>query len=265
MSNILDKIIAYKHQEVAQAKQKQPISLLEKSPLFERTCVSLKKRLQADGRIIAEIKHKSPSKGVIHPNMDVEQIATGYEQAGVAGISVLTDQHFFGGSTNNLQIARQTVACPILRKDFMVDEYQVVAAKAMGSDVILLIAAALEPSVLTKLAKLAKSLGLEVLMEVHNAAELHANLQTHLDIVGVNNRDLKRFAVDIQTSLHLVDQIPNDFAKISESGISKPQTVVQLQKSGYQGFLIGEHFMRQAQPALACAHFMEEIRLLTKK
>ena len=256
--NILEKIIAHKKQEIAQQQQIVPISKLEKSPFFERTVLSARQFIEDESRvgIIAEIKRKSPSKGIIHPNVQVEQISKGYVAAGVSAISVLTDTHFFGGSAADLTMVRQLNQIPVLRKDFIVSEYQLLEAKAIGADIILLIAAALTPKDLFRLAKFAKSLGLEMLMEVHNQAELERSLCPELDLVGVNNRDLTRFKVDINTSLRLVEQIPNDFVKVSESGISKPETIVDLKKAGFDGFLIGECFMKTPEPEVACMEFI---------
>ncbi len=257
--NILDKIIAHKYQEVAQKKAVLSAAQLEKMPLFERECVAANESILNGLGIIAEIKRQSPSKGVINGDVKVENIAKGYEQAGASAISVLTDQTFFGGTTTDLQTARKHATLPLLRKDFMVDEYQILEAKAYGADLILLIAAALEPKQLKQLAQFAGSLGLQVLMEVHNQSELEQSLNEYLHLVGVNNRDLKTFTVSIDTSLQLLEQIPDEFVKISESGISKVETVLQLKKAGFHGFLMGEHFMKQKDPAQACQQFIEKM------
>jgi len=262
--NILDKIIAFKEKEVAERKSLYPTTLLEKSIYFPSETVSLKKYLQRDDKvgIIAEIKRKSPSKGMIHEYVSVEQTSISYMQGGASALSILTDTEFFGGKNEDLTTARKFNYCPILRKDFTIDEYQIIEAKSIGADAILLIAAALSPERLETLAKFAKSVGLEVLMEVHNGEELKSHLNDHLDVVGVNNRDLKTFNVSVETSINLVAAIPDRFVKISESGISDPETVVRLKKHGYQGFLIGEHFMSHSRPGAACGEFIQKVKKL---
>lgn len=266
--NILEEIIAHRRKEVEVQQQQVSIKGLEKSPFFERITFSPTEFIRASDKvgIIAEIKKQSPSKGIIHPNMNVETISKGYVTAGVSAISVLTDQKYFGGSNAYLTQVRELNDIPVLRKDFIVTEYQIVEAKAIGADFILLIAGALEPKKLFQLAKLARSIGLEVLMEVHNQAELERSLCPELNLVGVNNRDLTRFVVDINTSLNLVHQIPNEFVKISESGISKPETIVQLKQAGFDGFLIGECFMREKEPEVACNAFVKKtLSILAEK
>ena len=260
--NILDKIIAHKQLEVAERKSLYPTKLLEKSIYFPSDIVSLRKYLLREDKvgIIAEIKRKSPSKGMIHEFVSIEQTSISYMQGGASALSILTDTEFFGGTNEDLTTARKFNFCPILRKDFTIDEYQIVEAKSIGADAILLIAAALNPEKLRDLAKFAKSLGLEVLMEVHNGDELSSHLNEYLDVVGVNNRDLKTFNVSIDTSLNLVDSIPDQFVKISESGISKPDTVLRLMSHGFQGFLMGEYFMSHSRPGAACAEFIKSIK-----
>lgn len=260
--NILDKIIAHKEKEVAERKSLYPTKLLEKSIYFPSETVSLKKYLLRDDKvgIIAEIKRKSPSKGMIHEFVSIEQTSISYMQGGASALSILTDTEFFGGKNEDLSTARKFNFCPILRKDFTIDEYQVIEAKSIGADAILLIAAALTPDRLKTLAQFAKSLGLEVLMEVHNADELKSHLNEYLDVVGVNNRDLKTFEVSVETSVNLVGSIPNQFVKISESGISNPDTVLRLMSHGFQGFLIGEYFMSHSRPGAACAEFIQKIK-----
>ena len=262
--DILEKIIAHKQQEVAEKKGLFPPKLLEQSTYFEGKPVSLKKYLLREDKtgIIAEFKRKSPSKGVINAHAPVERTTIGYMQAGASALSVLTDKEFFGGDTKDLMTARKFNFCPVLRKDFVIDEYQIVEAKSIGADAILLIAAALEPARLKELAAFARGLDLEVLMEVHNQEELENNLNEHLDVVGVNNRNLKTFEVSVETSKILAELIPNDFVKISESGISDPTTIVELKQHGFQGFLIGETFMRSGRPELAAADFIDKVRRL---
>lgn len=260
--NILDKIIAHKEQEVAERKGLYPTKLLEKSIYFSSETISLRKYLLRDDKvgIIAEIKRKSPSKGMIHEFVSIEQTSISYMQGGASALSILTDTEFFGGKNEDLTSARKFNYCPILRKDFTIDEYQIVEAKSIGADAILLIAAALSPEKLKSLAQFAKSLGLEVLMEVHNGDELASHLNEHVDVVGVNNRDLKSFEVSIDTSIELAKSIPDQFVKISESGINDPETVLKLMSHGFQGFLIGEHFMSHGRPGAACADFIQKIK-----
>ena len=262
--DILDKIIAHKTKEVEERKGLYPAKLLEKSIFFDSEPISLKKYLLRDDKvgIIAEIKRKSPSKGMIHEFVSIEQTSISYMQGGASALSILTDTEFFGGSSEDLTTARKFNFCPILRKEFIIDEYQLIEAKSIGADAILLIAAALTPKRLKQLAHFAKTLGLEVLMEVHNLEELESQLNEHLDIVGVNNRNLKTFEVSVATSEELVDQIPDTFVKISESGINQPETVVQLMDVGFQGFLIGEYFMANSRPGAACAEFISKIKKL---
>jgi indole-3-glycerol phosphate synthase len=263
---ILDKIVANTEKEVAARKAQVAISTLESAAYFERDTYSLKEYLVLPEKsgIIAEVKKQSPSKGIINDKVTVEEVGQGYFEAGASAISVLTDLEFFGGKMEYLTKVREVVEIPVLRKDFIVDEYQLLEAKAIGADVILLIAACLEPKRLEELAKFAKSLGLEVLMEVHNKEELDRSLNPYLDVVGVNNRILKTFDVSIQTSLDLAEFIPNEFRKISESGLKDAQTIVDLKKGGFEGFLIGETFMKTENPAQALSKLIAEIKTLEK-
>ncbi len=252
--NILDKIIATKKIEVANKKKVVSIYELENYPLFNRKCNSLKSSLLRKNSlgIIAEFKQKSPSKGEINYNVKVEQVTKDYVDAGASGLSILTDYEYFGGSLSNLTKARETNPnIPILRKDFMIDEYQIIEAKAFGTDVILLIAACLEKEQAKILAKKAKELGLDVLMEIHNEKELEI-VNDFVDIVGVNNRNLKTFEVNVETSVNLSKLIPDRFVKISESGLAGAETIRYLRESGFKGFLIGESFMKTDNPGEAC-------------
>jgi indole-3-glycerol phosphate synthase len=258
---ILDKIILHKAQEVAFAKEQVSIKELEQSVFFERKVNSLKAELQRVGSsgIIAEHKRKSPSKGIINDSLSVEFVTQGYAQAGAAGLSVLTDSEFFGGTAQDLHVARKAnEGTPILRKDFMIDTYQLLEAKAWGADVVLLIAANLTPTQVRTLASEAKKLGLDTLLEVHDEEELDRSLCPEIDIVGVNNRNLKNFAEqNVNASLELADKIPAEFIKISESCISDIQTINLLKSVGYRGFLIGETFMKTQNPGLALRSFLE--------
>lgn len=262
MGNILGEIIAHKRTEVAERRGLYPAKLLESSPYFKATPHSLRsclKRAEGVG-IIAEIKRRSPSKGVINNEISIEQLSRGYIEAGASALSILTDTRYFGGSLEDLITARRLNSCPVLRKDFMIDPYQVIEAKSVGADVVLLIAAALSPAEVRKLGSLARSLGLEVLLEVHNELELESHLCQEVDLVGVNNRDLTTFAVDIGCSERLAPKIPTEFIKITESGISEAETIRALKGCGYQGFLIGEAFMKTCAPDLACQKLIERVR-----
>jgi len=257
--NILDKIIAHKRIEVAERKAKTSIAELQQSPLYGRPVLSLKQFLLDDSKtgIIAEFKRKSPSKGVINGNADVLEVTGAYAKFGASGLSVLTDTDFFGGSTEDLLKARANQV-PILRKDFIVDEYQIVEARAMGADVILLIAACLTPAEVKRLAAFANSLQLEVLLELHGEEELdHICEETVL--VGINNRNLKTFVVDIERSLAMAKRIPAGKVKIAESGISSPENIRLFKDHGFRGFLIGENFMKEANPAKAFEQFVQAL------
>lgn len=256
--DILETIIAHKKKELPQQKKEIPPGILEKKPMFNRSTISLRDGLlrSTQGGIIAEFKRKSPSRGTINENADPVIISKGYVQAGACGLSVLTDNKYFAGRGEDLVRVREANTIPILRKDFLIDEYQVLEARAWGADVILLIAAVLGKDEVSKLSALARSLGLEVLLEVHEESELDV-LNDNIDIVGVNNRDLKRMVTDVNASLTLSEKIPEDFTKISESGISDPETISTLKEYGYSGFLIGEHFMQQRDPAAACRILIE--------
>lgn len=258
--NILDTIIAQKRIEVEEAKSKHSITELEHRPYFNKETLSLKDHLLDEGRtgIIAEFKRRSPSKGVINDKARVEDITTAYAQYGASGLSVLTDTSFFGGSMDDLVAARVNTV-PLLRKDFMVDEYQLLEAKAFGADAILLIAACLTPQEVKSLAQSAKSLGLEVLLELHDDSELE-HVCADVDLVGVNNRNLKNFAVDLEHSVRLAEQIGDEFVKVAESGISEVKNIHYLKGFGFRGFLIGEHFMRQADPGTAFKNFVSELK-----
>lgn len=262
--NILDKIISYKEREVEERKSLVPVKLLEKSIFYNNRAVSMKKYVAHPDKtgIIAEFKRKSPSKGQINITAQIERTSIGYMQAGASALSILTDREFFGGSNEDLTLARRYNFCPILRKDFIISEYQIIEAKSIGADCILLIAAALKPDRLKELAGFAHQLGLEVLMEVHDGEELDRSLNEHLDLVGVNNRNLKNFEVSLETSLNLVDKIPSGFLKITESGISEPSTLLELKRAGFDGFLIGENFMKSSRPHQAAYNFMNEFRKL---
>ena len=256
---ILDKIVIRKKEEVALAKQQVSVTELEASPLFSRQPYSFREFLLDPVRtgIIAEFKRRSPSKGIINDQVTVEEVTTGYAAAGASAISVLTDTDFFMGKPADLLAARAANTVPLLRKDFMIDEYQVLEAKAWGADIILLIAAILTPAEIQTLGSLAKSLGLNVLLEVHNMEELQRSINPNVDAIGVNNRNLADFTVSVQTSFDLAGHIPAEFLKVSESAITNVNVIKQLKTAGFNGFLIGENFMRQANPGLAMQEFVK--------
>ena len=258
--NILDKITLDKRKEVELRKSLIPVFQLEQSVLFERQTVSLANNLRnSKSGIIAEHKRRSPSKSVINNTLNVQDVAKGYENAGVCGMSVLTDGKYFGGSLDDLLTARASCNLPLLRKEFIIDEYQLLEAKAYGADVILLIAAILSREEIKQFSEFAKSLNLDVLLEVHNEEELHKSVMPSLDMLGVNNRNLKTFDVSLETSKSLSSIIPDDFVKVSESGISSIEAIKELQPYGYQGFLIGENFMKTDSPGASATEFIKTL------
>lgn len=261
--NILDKIVAVKRVEVETARRKTGFSSLESMPSFQRPVNSVTARFRSGNTtgIITEFKKASPSKGIINDRSPVEEVVRGYAQNGAAAISVLTDESFFKGSLEDLERARRAVPnTPLLRKDFMIDEYQIAEARVAGADLILLIAACLSPQRVQELAKYAKSIGLEILLEIHNEHEL-VHICEEVDLVGVNNRDLKTFSVDVETSVRLAPQIPAHKIRVSESGIDSVQTIDYLRKAGFEGFLIGENFMKEADPGQAFARFASSMQV----
>ena len=259
--NILDNIILDKRREVVLKKSIIPISQLEASVFFEKQTISLSHNLRnSSSGIIAEHKRRSPSKAEINYGFTVEEVVKGYETAGACGISVLTDGKYFGGSLEDLLLARATVNIPLLRKEFIVDEYQILEAKAHGADLILLIAAVLSREEIKSLSEFAHRLELEVLLEVHNQEELEKSIMPSLDMIGVNNRNLKTFEVSLDYSKELAAQIPNDFVKVSESGISSIEAITELKLYGYQGFLIGENFMKTDNAGQAAKEFIAQLK-----
>ena len=259
--NILDRIIIDKRREVVLKKSIIPVSQLEASVFFEKKTISLSQNLQdSNSGIIAEHKRRSPSKAEINYSFTVEEVVKGYENGGVCGISVLTDGKYFGGSLDDLLLARASVNIPLLRKEFIVDEYQILEAKAHGADLILLIAAVLTREEIKSLSEFAKGLGLEVLLEVHNLEELQKSIMPSLNMIGVNNRNLKTFEVGLNISKELASEIPDDFVKISESGISSIEAINELKSYGYKGFLIGENFMKTENAGKAAEEFMFKIK-----
>lgn len=258
--NILDTIVDHKRAEVLTNKQKHPLSSLIASPMYRRRSKAISLSPEAgQPRIIAEFKRSSPSKGAINLKADPVEVAGSYESAGVAAMSILTDSHFFGGSLEDLQRVRKSFPdLVLLRKDFIIDPYQLHEASAYGADMVLLIAAILEKHDLEDLALEAVSLGLNVLFEVHDAAELEKH-HPAMKYVGVNNRDLKTFQVDTGRSLDLIHRMPAGVVAVSESGLSSPAEVTKLSAAGYQLFLMGETFMKEKDPGAACSLFMEKL------
>lgn len=260
--SILDNIISNTRAEQEERQEQTPIRRLEKYPLFDRTPLRAADYLRAEGKlgIIAEIKRQSPSKGIINNDFDATEVARGYEAAGASCISVLTDYKYFGGSLTDLSRVKAAVQIPVLRKDFIISEYQLIEAKAIGADVILLIAAALPPASVAHLANFARQLGLSVLLEVHNLEELQRSAHPDVDLIGVNNRNLHSFEVSVKHSLDLAPHIPPDFIRVAESGLTNYEVIPALKQAGYEGFLIGETFMRERDPGQALAVYSRELR-----
>ena len=259
MKDILEEIIAHKHIEIAAQEKAVSAAFLEKQIDADAPVRSLKQSLLASPTgIIAEFKRRSPSKGWIKQDADPARIPADYQQAGAAALSILTDERFFGGSLKDIRTARPTVSLPILRKDFIISPYQLLQAKAVGADAVLLIASALTPKECAALAREAHALGLETLLEIHTEAELEY-LSEDIDTIGINNRHLGTFHTDASHSLQLIESLPPDTVRISESGISRPDTVRRLRQAGFHGFLIGEAFMKTPEPGESLKHFIPNI------
>lgn len=258
--NILDKIVRQKHSEIKTKSDLFPIKLLEKSIYFDSSTVSLQTYLTRKDKsgIIAEFKKASPSKGQINPYANIDKTSVGYMQAGASALSILTDESFFSGHNNDLTQARRLNYCPILRKDFIVTEYQIIEAKSIGADAILLIARILTKAEIIAFTTLAHQLGLEVLLEIHNEQEFD-KYTDRIKLVGINNRNLDTFQVDFNQSIRLAEQLPRNVVKIAESGISSPADIEHLRTYGFKGFLIGELFMKTANPAFACKQFINQL------
>ena len=259
--SILQQIIASKKKEIALRKMVVSVAQLESSDLFNKKTKSLSKSISnSPFGIIAEHKRRSPSKATINQDLSVEEIVKGYADAGTSGISVLTDSQYFGGSLDDLLLTRASVQLPLLRKEFIIDEYQILEAKAFGADAILLIAAVLSKQEIKQLSEFAQSVALEVLLEVHNLKELEKSIMPSLNLIGVNNRNLNTFEVSLQNSIELVNDIPNDFVKISESGLTTTDDIHLLRNHGFQGFLIGENFMKTANPGKSLNQFINQLK-----
>jgi indole-3-glycerol phosphate synthase len=260
MNKYLEKIIQHKYREVEERKALYPIKLLEKSVYFQTQPVSMKAYLRRPDKsgVIAEFKRKSPSKGWINQFANVADVTLGYMQAAASGLSVLTDSRFFAGSFDDLKAARNENYCPILQKDFIVDEYQLIEAKSIGADTVLLIAAVLDKKQMKNLSEVAHKLGLETLVEIHSTDELD-KIPLDTDVVGINNRNLHTFEVDIENSEKLLNLLPKEMVKIAESGIKNAEDGVKLKRMGFDGLLIGEQFMATIDPALACKRFIRKM------
>lgn len=256
---ILDTIIARKKEEVAVSKAEISTDQLKDSAFFGRKSLSLKESVQNKSGIIAEFKRKSPSKGIINDLVLPLEVTTAYQNFGASGISILTDKDFFGGSFDDILNVRSQLNIPILRKDFMIDEYQFYEAKSMGADAVLLIAACLSPQQVQEFTELSHQLDLDVLLEIHTEEEL-GHFNPDIDLVGINNRNLKDFKVDLQHSVRLKDQLPKDTVSVAESGIYRIEDFHYLKDKGFEGFLMGEYFMRNANPMKAFEEFSVEIR-----
>lgn len=260
--NILEEIVAYKKEYVANSKSQKSVRDLEKTDLFKRNCYSLKDSLLSENStgIIAEFKRKSPSKGIINSTSQVEIVTKAYAENGASGVSVLTDEMFFGGSYSDFSTARNSISIPLLRKDFMMDEYQFIEAKAWGADVVLLIGSILSPRQVRDFTNLSHDLGMQVLLELHDESELD-HVSHKVDMVGINNRNLKTFEVDIEQSIRMANYLGNDFVKVAESGISSVETLMHFRNNGFQGFLMGEYFMKAEKPGLAFKEFTEKLEV----
>jgi indole-3-glycerol phosphate synthase len=260
MTTRLDTILASTRASVAAAKVLVPLAELELRATAHRPrdwAAALRRQAAAGPAVIAEIKKASPSKGLIRADFDAEWLATRFQAGGAAALSVLTDEPFFQGSLRNLELASKAVKLPCLRKDFMVDEYQIVEARAHRADGILLIAAALREAEMKRFAALAHELNLDVLVEVHTGAELDRVLdalgENGADAIGVNNRDLKSFEVSLEISFALIERIPASVVRVAESGVATAEDLARLRAAGFDAFLIGESLMRQADPGVALA------------
>jgi indole-3-glycerol phosphate synthase len=259
--NILDKIISDQKKLVAQNKSMYSIEFLKSSLFYGRACLSLADRINANTypSIIAEFKRKSPSKPDIKANADINTIPQSYQKSGASAVSILTNSHYFGGSDQDMSAIRNHITIPVLRKEFIIDAYQLYEAKSIGADLVLLIAEALTKDSCHALTLEAKTLGMEVILELHAVEEID-KINDHIDFIGINNRDLKNFNTSIETSLDLLASLPSDKIKISESGIHHPEDAIVLWNAGYKAFLIGEQFMKHSDPGAACSSFIQTIK-----
>ena len=261
--NILEQIVADKRLEVQQRRSLRSVAELQSLPHYKRDPISIKKSLLKENSsgVIAEFKRRSPSKGWIFPEADVITVTETYQKNHASALSILTDEKYFGGTSEDLLKARH-LEIPILRKDFIIDTYQIDEAKAIGADVVLLIAACLSVNEVKDLAVYAKKIGLEILLELHDEEEL-GHICEEVDLVGINNRNLKSFEVDIQRSLQMAKKIPADKLKVAESGIDSPEMMRAFREAGFKGFLIGEYFMRNEHPGLKLAELIQQVKILS--
>lgn len=259
--SILETIVQAKVREVSERKSVYPVSFLERSYYFATQCVSMNYYLEAkDGSgIIAEFKRKSPSRGWINRYAKAQEVIPAYRQAGAAGLSVLTDEVFFGAQRDDFLQARDLNYGPILRKDFIIDEYQIIESKSMGADVILLISKILKPGQVEAFTSLAQQLGMEVLLEMQDKSEVLEHMDTKADLLGINNRNLVDFSVDLENSMYLASLLPPGKTKIAESGIQSAEDICRLRQAGFQGFLIGTQFMTSSNPAQSCKKLIKGI------
>lgn len=264
--NILDEIIGYKKQVVAASKATNPVRQLERSIYFDTEVVSFKNHLKCQDKVgvVAEIKRASPSTGILNANIDIAKISKGYIKSGASALSVLTEDQFFKGNNDDLTTVRKINDCPILRKDFVIDEYQLIEAKSIGASCVLLIASCLTPTMCKQLAAFAKSLQLEVILEVHSVEEIMEYSNVYIDTIGVNNRDLTNFTTDIDHSKKLYEFLPKELVKMSESGIQTAQQIQELKEVGFDGFLIGGFFMQHESPENACKRLIEDYEKLKR-
>ncbi len=259
--NILSKIVSVRKEQTNLQKKIRGLDEIKSSESFNRKTYSLSKKIKENKiSIIAEHKRKSPSKKEINFQTPIDKIIKGYEQNGASGISVLTEKNFFSGSENDLILARKLTDLPILRKDFIVDEYQVFESKYLGADAILLIATCLTDKEIMNLSEIAKELDLDVLVEIHSKEELKKVCIDSVDIIGVNNRNLMDFSVNIENSIKIGKAIPESFIKISESGLHKSEELKRLIDFGYDGFLIGELFMKEINPGNKLGNLINQIK-----
>ena len=257
---ILDNIISDKKIEIETLSKIVSISDLEKQKDFTKQCKSLKESIKkSKSGIICEFKRKSPSNEKINYKSNISEIINGYEKAGAVGVSILTNKIYFDGSISDINEVKNSIDIPILRKEFIISEYQIVESKSIGADAILLIASILDKEEIKNYSSLAKDLGLEVLLEIHSINELNKISNTDVDIIGVNNRNLDTLDIDIENSVRIFEKIPSEFVKISESGISKVDSIIKLIKVGYDGFLIGENFMKTSKPEESAYNFIKKV------
>ena len=262
--NILEKIAAVKREEVKSRKITAPVSILEKSAFFNKKVPSFYEALAKPvPSVIGEFKRKSPSRGDINPVASIPDVALGYQDAGIAAMSVLTDEDFFGGRNSDLQEVAGLVKIPVLRKDFIVDEYQVMEAKSIGAGAILLIASILTKKEVDTLSGLALKLGMDILFEIHDLSDID-KMSQNIKIIGVNNRNLKTFDISMDNSVELYQHLPKECLKVAESGFQTAEDVIRLFKKGYDAFLIGERFMRSGDPGKSASIFINNLKNLVE-